>query len=427
MGQTVPIVRVPFSDIGQNQEATHLIMMPSKLLTIKLTRFSAILFIVGGLVFFSWTVTIDYFEYKTSTTVAIRDYPEHNVVAPSSMFCVRFDIDPSAESKIGRIFAGDYFNDRNDSWRITKLWSDVFPHKELEYRTIKYFMGNKYCVFVDVKEKFTMEEVTSPSIGNLPAFYKFIITVEPAHSPNSHKVHEKQCNPKPVYFGIVSGQSSLPNVRNRIVGHEICMRTIRNYLFYLTYTVSINDKLPSPYDTNCYDYQNQNFLSSYDCYDQCLKSKTLEWNIISGTTFIDKVKYLNSQMDIFPSAYIEGKGKLEWLIKNKTLPNQLRDSYRTVHSKWHDFKRACRKFCQRPDCRSEKVIPRIAGCFEGPDGGNKTLPEVIIILRTSNKPIIKVTWVPKQQLIDYIVYICSGISFWLGVCPLNLVNGIKKK
>src|SRR5438067_781933 len=93
-------------------------------------KFVTILSILVGCAFQSCGVMVQYFKYQTMRMISIRDYPEEEIAAPGVVVCTRFDIDPSIESKIGQLFTGDYFNDKNDSWRIEGLWGKVFGKKK---------------------------------------------------------------------------------------------------------------------------------------------------------------------------------------------------------------------------------------------------------------------------------------------------------
>src|SRR5207249_3759311 len=98
---------------------------------------------------------------------------------------------------------------------------------------------------------------------------------------------------------------------------------------------------------------------SYDCYDECLKTQTIEWNVMSAATLIDRKKFLKSNADIAPSNIIEDWERLNSLRVNRTLPIKLIDSYQNVHSQLEGIKKFCRHSCRRPDCLSERITPQI--------------------------------------------------------------------
>lgn len=402
--------------------------MPSKLLLLLLSKgpwFIFFLAIVGGFTYQSWGVSREYFEYRTTPFVAIQDYPDKELTVPSIVMCMRFDIDPSTESKISKLLTGEknYFNDNDDSWKLINWRARLTPGENLTHVTKKYILRNRYCVFIKVLNKFKMEEVTSPRYLTMSYFYRLNVSMTPIHSPNVFAVYAKShCAPKPVYFQIVSGEESISNPRNPVVVRSMCTRTTPNYKVDLTYSSSINVRSPPPFDTNCLDYpKNGNFLSSHDCYEKCLKRKSLPWNIVPGMTVINSEEYKSSDADILPGDIAEEK------LPDK-LPAKLIDSYQVLQSNWKGIKESCRQSCYRPDCYTETITPIVTYFISGPTKNNRTvLSHTYNRLMTSDHPIAKVAYVPRQTLLDYIVYMCSGLSFWLGFCPLTMVTKFDKR
>lgn len=390
---------------------------------LQLLRCLMIVAIISGFAMLSWEVTIEYFLYKTISVVTITDYPEE-VTAPAVVFCARFNIDPRKEYKIGELFTGekDFLSDRSDSWKASKVWSSIIIGK-LDTVVKKYLKAGKYCLFIEVKDKFKSEDINSPE--SLPSFYRVIFSGEPFLSNNIFKA-PRQKHP-PGYFQVISGVSAI-SAYNPLLAHEVFSRiqSDRVYFVQLTYTLSISIKLPPPFDTHCLDYQSEgHFMSSNDCYDDCLKRETLRYNVVPGHTVIDRQKYLNSNMDIAHLNIIEDARKIEKLSTNSTLAKSLIKSYQLLHYKWKNIKMSCRHQCHRPDCVSEKITPQVAVSY---DGGrfNKTSPVFVVTMRSSDQAILQVSSVAKQQLLDYIVYMCSGLSFWLGFCPLTIAGKIER-
>lgn len=394
---------------------------------LKVLRFLAILAILVGCAFQSWGVTREHFEYRTSSAIAIREDPGEIVKAPAVVLCVRFDKVSLVETRIGRLFSGnhDYLHDRNDTWGLIKLWSQVFPPgKRFDHTTTKFLKGNKYCLFLKVQEQFSMAEVTGPLILSLPVFFRANFTVDPLHSNYTYRVFDRRCNPKPIYFQVMEDWHSVYYSRNRYVVRFMCTRLIKSYLLYLSYAVSVNVKLPPPYDTNCLDYRgNGPYLSSHHCFDECLKRETEELNIVPGLTVIERKRYLTSNADIAPARIMEDEMALTNLLKVKSSPEKLLQTYEVLRSRWRVIKKSCRESCAKPDCRMERYTPRVTYFEAGPEIGNDTFLAFFDAgLRTSDQPMLIVTTIPKQGLVDYLVYMCSGLSFWLGFCPLALAD-----
>lgn len=388
-------------------------------------RLISILSILIGFTLLSWGVTFEYFEYRTTSIVEIRDYAGKEVAVPTIVMCIRFDINPLIESKIGKLFTGEknYFHEKDDSWRLINWRARLPEGKNLTSQMKKYFMlGNKYCLFIKVLDRFSMEEVTSPKYMSLTYFYLFNTTMSPIHSKRAFGYYKKACTPKSVYFIIVSGEAAISNPMNRFACRDMCTEGIEHYEVDITYSSSTISRLPPPFDTNCLDYRKSGpFLSSHDCYDKCLKRKTAQWNFVPGMTVIDKELYKNSMADIVPGDIVEGK-KLDKLIKNGTLSPKLIESYRVLRNNWKGIKESCKNFCRRSDCVSERITPAISYWGSGPQANGTKLKRSYYRLMLSDQPFLHVASVPRQRLLDYIVYMCSGLSFWLGFCPLKIVD-----
>jgi hypothetical protein len=382
---------------------------------------------MAGLVYTSWGISMEYFEYKTTSFTAIRDYKTDNITAPAIVLCFRFDIKPQKEAKIGQLFNGpmNFFNDNEDSWNVSRVHA-VINEKNLRYVTKKYIIGNKYCLFVKISNNFTMEYVSSLHHLQKTHFYGYQMTVAPLFSDHAWHYNDKKCLKSSVYLQVVSDESTMMNTRTRIESRDLCRYDrYRSYNLDVSYASYITVRLPPPYDTNCLDYGKQGiFLSRFDCFDQCIKKLTKKWGVVPGSTLIDKATYSKSEDYIAPADIIEDKEKLNRLQNENKQLMKLWDTYRTVNSKWDRIKESCQNSCFQRGCISEYISPWISN-FEG-SGKQKniTLSCIYPRLMTSCLPTQEVSSVPKQQLMDYIVYICSGLSFWLGFCPLTIANYI---
>src|SRR5688500_5463990 len=84
----------------------NLIMSRRKFL-LKITLFILLLCILAGFIFLSWSVSRDYFEYRTTPVIEISDFSKKDVVAPAIVVCYRFSFNYSKELKIGELFTGE--------------------------------------------------------------------------------------------------------------------------------------------------------------------------------------------------------------------------------------------------------------------------------------------------------------------------------
>lgn len=399
----------------------------------RIFRCLTVLAVLTGLALLSWRVTIEYFLYKTISVVTIRDYPEE-VTAPAIVICARFKFDPRKAYKTEQLFTGqeNFLKDWNDTWKVATVYSQVITDKPLDFVSMKYLIGNKYCLFLQVKNLFKTEEVTSRRIGSLPNFFKADLTAQPFISKNIFLTPngrtDKRCRQIPQYIQILSDESTRSSTKNPFSSHNICTKTSPELSLHFTYTQSVSIRLPPPFETNCLDYRSVGeFLSSDDCLDECLKRQTFEYNIVPGDTVIDRSRYLHSKMDIAPPDIIEDSEMIKMLAMNSSIPKTLLTSFRNIHATWKDMKQLCRRKCIRPDCVSERITPQKAMVFSSQGKKNATLSVIHFTLKMSEQPLLYVTSAPKQHLLDYIVYMCSGLSFWLGFCPLTIAGQMQVK
>lgn len=400
-------------------------------LLIRLLWITSIIGILTGFTHLSWGVSREYFEYRTTSHIAIRDYADV-IKAPAIVVCFRYKYtDQGMNMTIGERFSGEanYFNDKNDTWRVFSVRvRTTLDKKEVykEYETKKYLMGHRYCLFFQQLRQSNKTIVTSPENLALSNLYDVYITVTPAHSANTWG-DPKNCTPKFVYFGLVTDNSTLSNPSNREVFKELCTTGLRRYFIDFTYSSFINIKLPPPYDTNCLDYRKgTSFLSTYDCYNECLQEKTKPLNVIPSTTLIDRKKYNNSTEYIAYEFMLENKTR----VMKKSLPKELIQAYRTLSSGWDRIKKSCLQFCSRPDCWSEDISPTIISTRSWTKNfskDNETLSKIALNMLLSHQPMMEVSTLPKYHFIDYVVYMSSMLSFWLGFCPLSLVDTIIRR
>lgn len=420
-----------------------------------LTRFCSLIAIFVGFMLQSWEVTEEYFFYKTVSVVTIEDYPDV-VMAPSLALCARFDIDgPHDETKIGKLFK-DYFNDGNDTWRVYQIWSDALNNQPAEmvyskflresnydlnklwlrkfnfhpinHQVKKYFRANKYCLLLNIKDKFIASELFSPQINILPYFYRAAFSTEPFFSKKQHVLQDKECHPRHVYIQVLPDLSMISSAKIPTQMIRPCTLYTSCQLAYLAYQELISVKLPAPYDTNCHDYTRSDLLSSHDCYDKCMKKQTLPWNILLQGSLIERTEYLTSEFDIAPLHLIKNPPKLDKLFSsNSTIDKNLLKRYRDVSQRWKNMTTFCRSKCIRSDCVSHRITPHILAREESVMDNRTSLNTILLTLRITEQPIVHVESVAKQRLIDFIIYISSGLSFWLGFCPLSFSGWIEEK
>jgi hypothetical protein len=409
--------------------------MSRRSLLLRGIRILSIISIFYGFTRLSWGVTREYFEYKTVSHIAIHDYQEDGIRPPAIVICFRFaNWRINLTTKINQIFTGEenYLNDRNDSWIVQGIEARISHQEKERHESMKFIIGNRYCMLVKVLNQFKMEQMTSTRFGGISRFFVLNLSMTPAHSSFTYGFGFKRCIPKFINFILVRDESTISNPRNRELGKATCTRGIPRYDMLLTYSSFVNVRLSPPYDTNCLNYPKEGpFLSSYDCYDACLKKSTKKWNVVPGMTVIDRKKYLQSDAYIGYPHIIENEDQLTRVSTDDSLPKTIREIYSAVHSEWNGIRETCHQSCYRPDCRSEDTSPEITQ-FAGFDSASSekgirnesSLSSLRILMLISHQPTLEVSTVPKQRLVDYFIYMSSMLSFWLGFCPLTIMERI---
>jgi hypothetical protein len=81
----------------------------------------------------------------------------------------------------------------------------------------------------------------------------------------------------------------------------------------------------------------------------------------------------------------------------------------------------CKSWCSRADCYTESLVPEeILHVYV--HGNYSEISNVTIVIYLSKDPVITVTSTAKMDLIEFIVFILSCLSFWFGLCPLQLAD-----
>ncbi|KAI1287079.1 hypothetical protein HDE_10413 [Halotydeus destructor] len=167
---------------------------------------------------------------------------------------------------------------------------------------------------------------------------------------------------------------------------------IRNYVT-VGYSAFKSVLLPPPYRTNCASYGLFDFESSGQCYDECLLKLSTEqldrvpFSVMvtdSSTEYSDVSRY-----DNYNSSFVEQLRRLET---------------------------ECSEKCQRRDCVKFDFAPTILSAEQ--------YKQPMFELYASNVPVLESYAKPSLSFVDFITYIVSCISFWLGLNSLDLLSDI---
>lgn len=163
-----------------------------------------------------------------------------------------------------------------------------------------------------------------------------------------------------------------------------------NERMFVRYTHFRSELLPAPFETDCIDYPVETpHESKHHCFDVCSAEMYLkEFNLLPPFTMIDKSR--DSRIDF---------------VTDKT----------TVKRK-RQIAQLCREKCSRHDCRRDRFVSDIVA----------ETPENVVNVTSVNllKPIspkYDIKFAAMMQWTDYITYVLSSVSFWIGFCPLTII------
>src|SRR6185503_6358422 len=84
----------------------------------------------------------------------------------------------------------------------------------------------------------------------------------------------------------------------------------------------------------------------------------------------------------------------------------------------------CKSWCSQTDCYTEPLVPELIfwTFLNYHERKYSKISNVTIVIYPSKDPVITVTSTSKMDLIEFIVFILSCLSFWFGLCPLQLAD-----
>lgn len=163
--------------------------------------------------------------------------------------------------------------------------------------------------------------------------------------------------------------------------------------------------LEYPYDTDCFDYSTIGFKSKTHCIVLCC-----EFNYRTN---------MNKS-----SQFIVSKTPYDIPIRNVVAGGNMScsslDGNRECGSK---IRANCQNACYRDDCIKHFFMPKQSYTTYSSSNGKN----LQILLRAPNQLTTSITYKPRISLIDFITYLLSCISFWLGWSPLGFLQNIRQR
>ena len=175
-------------------------------------------------------------------------------------------------------------------------------------------------------------------------------------------------------------------IRDNITGHATA-----NYVT-ISYRKFVSHLMKPPYKTMCVDYPKIGFESASECYDECLKNSA-----------VDGLQKLPFEAALYEAVDLPLISKSD--LANANLSNAL-----------HKFEKQCENKCKQQECLIEDFSPKIIAFSES--------HMISLEMYASNEPIVITTFLPLSNIIDYVTFVLSCISFWFGWSPLYFMKDI---
>ncbi|KAI1283080.1 hypothetical protein HDE_12848 [Halotydeus destructor] len=165
--------------------------------------------------------------------------------------------------------------------------------------------------------------------------------------------------------------------------------------FLSTFSSFNVQSLPAPYTTDCIDYDMLGkFSSKYDCIEKCKVEKSV--------AILDRV----------PFSAIIAESAAEYL--NRTILSNRDFANLTLARIFNGIQESCR---HAPQCRFSNCYDEIQVTHAL---SHKRTNDIEFNVHAPREPFFEIWILPRLDIIDYVIYLCSCISIWLGFSALDL-------
>ncbi|KAI1287080.1 hypothetical protein HDE_10412 [Halotydeus destructor] len=358
-----------------------------------------------GLLWQSFYVSEQYFKFDTVT--ALYNLRPVELVPPNVVTCFQkscvvpsMQVDYDREAKVqptaghllrtsldvGHVLT-KYAVHSSSNYGFEKMFSEVNKF-ETPFQVSKCLKMDKICYTFKLSQRF--KKFRTSYLTNGFAGPKFFY----AHM-NGTAFASKHCSY--MIWHLIPSNQSLHGPSDSYTKHNryIANRSGYAHRNYVTigYSAFKSILLSPPYRTNCANYEVFGFESSGQCYDECLLKLSIErlqrvpFSVMvtnSSTEYADVSRY-----DNYNSSFMEQLKRLEDICSGK---------------------------CQQRDCVKLNYAPVIMS--------KEQFKEPMFELYASNVPVLESYAKSTLPFVDFITYIVSCISFWLGLNFLDLMSDI---
>lgn len=387
-------------------------MAKNNLITRAVSLFFTLL-CIGGLLWQLITIFNLYFQYRVSTAINVFT-PE--VLDPLAMtFCVKM-LEITDIKKANQDLKTNYLlKDVLDELSIQNLF-DYTPSKEsvllnVEYKTMKFFklrnvtenVNNHVTIQKFMQRGYVCYKISLKEEERL--MYREIAVTSYSQFLVKRLTFSDIFNKVKRFKGLLGRANQLPYKEMISTVYTwgmllSCLSYQRDLLFltfFLKHCTVQSEKrftsnhmtinkilLPSPYQTDCFDYSTLGFQNKHHCIEECVGEESLrsfgKVNIFSPVTKTSNLKFISYK-------------------------NLLDDD--TSYKFWK-IEKQCENQCSRSECRDEEVITLT-------DSTKNTTDLIVWDHMVISQISFKITSTPTLSLVEFVVYILGSISTWTGV------------
>lgn len=363
------------------------------------TAFSFIILLLGCILQIYY-IADQFFDYTTTTRVSIGR--QTSLFVPTLVFCtpIKNLMEPPIYNWYQFILSTPFnlWFDRtcprldivNSGYNFRDIvkYKLFFNQSQLRsmFQVGKLIMRRDMCYSLRYKNPFEFDYRVVTSTSDDPILVGFIL------NPNFLK-RETSLN-----FFVHSYDSTFHGISNSLAAKHFSRvangTSLTMYKIILTYKEYDSFLLPSPYDTNCYDYRPV-YKSERHCYGDCHLNLSLEIQKMVPMSVIKERRFNAFVYPKYSALSLKQKNELE------------------------EIKSKCTMKCQKVQCNNNDFVPILI----------QSIPsqKIEVVLQASPDPLFKMISQPKINLIDFITYIFSCISFWFGISCSQFMECILMK
>ena len=336
---------------------------------------------------FVWQVTLvtsQFMAYRVTTRLDISDAKTE--VPPTVALCFGSIHSGLHELPVQALF--DQVVDENTTIFALRYWQPdlskyeyvIVPSEIHGMLNVTKYVNLQYiCYSIDtIHEKINYYDLTDNF--ERPMFYRIIFN--PLFKPNT--TLETTFN----YFYVCSKGSHFYGPST-----TFAQTAFRFNYVTLGYKKYVENLLPPPYTTDCFDYTIEGFESKGDCYELCLQGKFKPHKVHPFDVVIDAADDLS-------------------LNRFVPLDYPSREDFMNQTNKYRED---CRHECRHADCERNVYVPIVISINFDPT------QYMVLELYVSNEPVVKIDTQANLAFIDFITYIFSCIGFWYAWSPVCLI------